>query len=156
MVLPDNQRPSFGPRAVKGIFVGYCHPYSLAYKILYAGKYITQDTFIFMKILQPLSMLTPPFPMTSSVSFNNFQLLLSIQQNFMMLSIQHLLIVLLHRAVTLTHRPLIYQSLESPNAPAVNPPLIYVPDSCHPSICRTKAFIRLLSLNLITMIIPLK
>jgi hypothetical protein len=38
MVLPDNQRPSFGPRAVKGIFVGYCHPYSLAYKVFYAGK----------------------------------------------------------------------------------------------------------------------
>jgi hypothetical protein len=33
-----NQRLSFGPRTIKGIFIEYCHPYSLAYKILYAGK----------------------------------------------------------------------------------------------------------------------
>jgi hypothetical protein len=37
MVLPEHKRPSFGLRAVKGIFVGYCHPFSLAYKVLYNG-----------------------------------------------------------------------------------------------------------------------
>ena len=42
MVLPENKRPSFGLRAVKGIFLGYSNPNSfnrksLAYRILFEG-----------------------------------------------------------------------------------------------------------------------
>jgi hypothetical protein len=42
MVIPDSKRPSFGLRAVKGIFIGYNQPKSLSYKILY--KSIIYDT----------------------------------------------------------------------------------------------------------------
>jgi hypothetical protein len=38
LVLPEHKRPSFGLRAVKGIFIGYCQPFSLAYKVLYNGN----------------------------------------------------------------------------------------------------------------------
>ena len=39
-VLPDHKRPSFGLRAAKGKFLGYCQPYSLAYKVLVDNKVV--------------------------------------------------------------------------------------------------------------------
>jgi hypothetical protein len=57
MVLPDNKRPSFGLRAVKGIFLGYCHPHSLSYKILYRG-HIYETGHVYFN--EDLSTLQPP------------------------------------------------------------------------------------------------
>jgi hypothetical protein len=57
MVLPDTKRPSFGLRAVKGIFVGYNHPHSLSYKILYKGTIYDSGHVYFN---EDLKCLTPP------------------------------------------------------------------------------------------------
>jgi hypothetical protein len=57
LVLPEHKRPSFGLRAVKGIFIGYCHPFSLAYKILYNGT-IYHTGHVYFN--EDLSTLPPP------------------------------------------------------------------------------------------------
>jgi hypothetical protein len=57
MVLPENRRPSFGLKAVKGIFLDYCHPQSLAYKILHRGTICNSGHVYFN---EDLTAITPP------------------------------------------------------------------------------------------------
>jgi hypothetical protein len=73
MVLPDTKRPSFGLRAVKGIFVGYNHPHSLSYKVLYKGTIYDSGHVYFNEDLKYLQPQDEEFINRVKVFFNNIK-----------------------------------------------------------------------------------
>ena len=71
MVLPENKQPSFGLRAVKGIFVGYNHPNSLSYKVLYRGTVYDTGHVYFNEDLKSLPKPSEELVTSLQSFFNN-------------------------------------------------------------------------------------